>query len=65
MQANQFLKTKVTENVYPPIVTDIFFIDVLTEILEAPLHFLNYLALRTKFDRKLIVNQELTTSGIT
>lgn len=62
-QARQFLKIKATENVQPPIITDVFFLDVLTEILETPLHLLNYLALRTKFDKQLLVSQELTTLG--
>jgi len=62
-QARQFLKIRATNNVQPPIVTDVFFLDVLTEILETPLHFLNYLALRAKFDNKLLVSQEITTLG--
>ncbi len=62
-QARQFLKISATENVQSPIITDVFFLDVLTEILETPLHFLNYLALRAKFDKKLLVNQELTILG--
>ncbi|CAD5266465.1 Prepilin peptidase (fragment) [Bosea sp. 62] len=37
--------------------------DVLTEILDKPLHLLNYLALRAKFDKQLLVSQELTTLG--
>jgi SEC-C motif len=62
-QARQFLKIKAIENVRPPIITDVFFLDVLTEILETPLHFLNYLALRAMADKKLMINQELTILG--
>ncbi len=62
-QARQFLKIKSTDNVLSPIVTDIFFLDVLTDILDTPLQFLNYLALRAKFDQQILVNQELTTLG--
>ncbi|RWH78769.1 MAG: prepilin peptidase [Mesorhizobium sp.] len=62
-QARQFLKVRATDNVQPPVITDVFFLDVLTEILETPLHFLNYLALRAKFDKRLLVNQELTNLG--
>ncbi|ESX63139.1 preprotein translocase [Mesorhizobium sp. LSHC422A00] len=62
-QARQFLKIRATENVQPPIITDVFFLDVLTEILETPLQFLNYLALRAKFDKQILVSQELTTLG--
>lgn len=62
-QARQFLRIRATENVQPPIITDVFFLDVLTEILETPLQFLNYLALRAQFDKQLLVSQELTTLG--
>jgi len=62
-QARQLLKVRATENVHPPIITDVFFLDVLTEILDTPLHLLNYLALRAKFDKQLLVSQELTTLG--
>ncbi|SUB02078.1 Predicted metal-binding protein related to the C-terminal domain of SecA [Pannonibacter phragmitetus] len=62
-QTRQFLKIRSTENVQPPIVTDVFLVDVLTEILETPLQLLNYLALRAKFDKQLLVSQELTALG--
>ena len=62
-QARQFLKIEASEIIQPPIVTDVFFVDVLTEILELPLHFLNYIALRAKFDKKLLVSRELTNLG--
>jgi len=62
-QAREFLKTKTNDNIYPPIVTDVFFIDVLTEILETPLQLLNYLALRAKFDERILISQELVGLG--
>ncbi|QPC87804.1 prepilin peptidase [Mesorhizobium sp. NBSH29] len=62
-QARQFLKAQSSEEIRPPIVTDVFFVDVLSEILESPLHLLNYLALRTRFADKLLVTQELTILG--
>lgn len=62
-QARQFLEADSSESIQSPVVTDVFFIDVLTEILETPLHFLNYLALRTKYDDRLLVSQELTNLG--
>ncbi len=40
-QARQFLKIRSTKVVQNPIVSDVFFIDVLSEILDTPLHFLN------------------------
>jgi hypothetical protein len=62
-QARQFLKTTVTGSIQPPLVTDIFALDVFAEMLSTPLHFLNYLALRARFDSKLIVSLELTSLG--
>jgi hypothetical protein len=62
-QARQFLKFEASEVILPPIITDVFFVDVLTEMLESPLHLLNYLALRVKFDKQLLASQELTTLG--
>lgn len=62
-QARQFLEIKKTETIQSPIITDVFFIDVLTEILNSPLHIFNYFALRAQFGEKLLVSQELTTLG--
>lgn len=62
-QAQQFLKIKSGKGVQPPIVADIFFTDVLAEILGNPLQFLNYMALRAKADDQLLVNQEITILG--
>lgn len=62
-QARQFLKASKSDTVHPSIVTDVFFVDVLTEILESPLQLLNYMALRSRFDEKLSVSQEFAALG--
>lgn len=62
-QARQFLALKTNKVVEPPVVTDVFFIDALTEILGTPLQFLNFMALRAKADSQLLVNQELAILG--
>ena len=62
-QARQFLKVEKQETIQRPIITDVFFVDVLTEMLETPLQFLNYLVLRAKFDEKLFNSQELVNLG--
>ena len=62
-QARQFLKTTVTTSIQPPLVTDVFALDALAEMLNTPLHFLNYLALRARFGDKVMVSHELTTLG--
>ena len=61
-QAREF-KTTVTASIQPPLVTDVFALDVFTEMLNTPLHLLNYLALRARFDDKLMISQELTALG--
>jgi SEC-C motif len=62
-QARQFLKTTVIGSIQPPLVTDLFALDVSAEMLSTPLHFLNYLALRARFGDKLMVSHEITTLG--
>lgn len=62
-QARQFLTTTVTASIQPPLVTDVFALDVFAEMLNTPLHFLNYLALRARFGDKLMVSHELTSLG--
>ncbi|MGV2016845.1 SEC-C metal-binding domain-containing protein [Agrobacterium sp. 22-223-1] len=62
-QARQFLKLTTNNTIHPPMVTDVFFVDVLTEMLDTPLNLLNYLALRSKFDKQLLISQEITTLG--
>ncbi len=63
VQAQQFLNIQTSQAIQPPIITDVLFVDVLTEILESPLHLLNYLALRTKVDNQLFISQELAALG--
>ena len=62
-QCGQFLKATVTESVQAPLVTDVFAFDVIAEMLNTPLHFLNFLSLRARSDEKLLVNSELTSLG--
>jgi len=62
-QARQFLKATVTPTIQPPLVTDIFALDVFAEMLNTPLHFLNYLTLRARLGSKLMAPNELATLG--
>jgi hypothetical protein len=59
-QARQFLTVKHAPRILPPLVTDVFGIDVMTEMLESPLRFLSYLNRRAQYDDKLIARDELT-----
>ena len=62
-QARQFLNIKSTKKVRPPLVADIFFLDVLTEILDKPLNLLNYITLYSNFTNKILANHQLTILG--
>lgn len=59
-QARQFLKQKPNDVIKPAFVMDIFFLDVATEMLKSPLHFLSYVNRRTLYDDKILSTHELT-----
>jgi hypothetical protein len=59
-QAEEYLRTQVTERIPPPIVTDVFAIDVMTEMLESPLRLMSYIHRRSGYSGKLHVPDELT-----
>ncbi|QLQ28185.1 MAG: hypothetical protein HZT39_07850 [Pseudoxanthomonas sp.] len=44
-------------------ITDVFLIDVLTELLTSPLHLLSYIARRTRYGDRLMAAQEMTILG--
>ena len=47
----------------PALVTDVFLIDVLTELLSTPLRFLSYASRRTRYGDRLLAAQEMTILG--
>ena len=59
-QARQFLKTQQADRLAAPLVTDVFALDAMTEMLESPLRLLSYLELRARFGDKLMTTHELT-----
>jgi hypothetical protein len=59
-QAQQLLKLERTETIQPPLITDVFTLDVMSEMLESPLHFLSYLSRRTGYYDRLIAADELS-----
>lgn len=59
-QARQFLSTRNTDIIQPPIVTDVFAIDAMTEMLESPLWLMSYIHRRSGYSDKLHVPDELT-----
>jgi hypothetical protein len=62
-QVRRFLKWTPADGVATPIVTDLFALDALTEMLGTPLRVLNYLSLRDRFANRVIFNHELVLLG--
>ena len=58
-QARQFLNYKRTERIQPPLVADVFLVDVVAEMLATPLRFLSYLNRRVKYHEKILTPDEL------
>jgi len=62
-QARQFLEFKPAEGIAAPLVSDVFALDAMTEMLTSPLRFLSYLSLRAQAADRILVTQELTLLG--
>lgn len=62
-QARMFLNYKVTNEVPAPYVIDVFTLDVLTEMLDTPLHFLSYIERRSQYDDMVVASHEITVLG--
>ena len=58
-QARQFLRFEESEAIAAPLVTDVFALDAMTEMLESPLFFLSYLDLRRLHGKRTIYTHEL------
>jgi hypothetical protein len=63
-QVRQFLKFQTTEKIMPPYIMDIFFLDVLCELLQSPLHFFSFINRRILYGDKLLANGELSILGL-
>jgi hypothetical protein len=62
-QARQFLRFEESEAIAPPLVTDVFALDAMTEMLESPLLLLSYLELRRAYGKKAIYVHEFSLLG--
>lgn len=58
-QTDRFLMKRQVDRVAQPIVTDIFALDAISELLDRPLRFLGYCELRDRFGDRLIYSHEL------
>jgi hypothetical protein len=63
VQAREFLKYQTNDTIRHPFVADIFLIDVLAEMLENPLYFLNYLDRRALYGNRIMSTNELAILG--
>lgn len=59
-QAREFLKIRTTQTIKHPYVMDVFLLDLIAEMLDSPLFFLDYLEKRCDFGLALLANHELT-----
>ena len=59
-QAGQFLAPEVSEEIPAPLITDIFTLDVMTEMLETPILLLSYVKRRAGYQEKIYAGHELT-----
>jgi SEC-C motif len=62
-QVGQFLKPVVSEKIPSPFVTDVFTLDVMTEMLASPLQLLSYIDRRTGYSDRVFAGHELTVLG--
>jgi len=59
-QVSIFLNQTSTKVIKPPFVMDVFFLDVLTELLQSPLYLLSYVDRRLSYSDLAFAAQELT-----
>jgi hypothetical protein len=57
-QAHQFLKLNTNPGILPPFVTDVFALDVVTEMLVSPLRLLSYVNRRVTYHDRVMVSHE-------
>lgn len=62
-QARNFLKYEDTVEISPPLVTDIFFLDVMCEMLQSPLLFISYLNRRLRYFEQVMSSNEFAVLG--
>jgi SEC-C motif len=63
-QVKWFLHSEKHDIIRPPIVTDIFAIDAMTEMLDSPLWFLSYIHRRSGYFDRLVVPDELSALSL-
>lgn len=59
-QTREFLNIRTSQTIKHPYVMDVFLLDLIAEMLDSPLFFLDYLEKRCDFGLALLANHELT-----
>jgi hypothetical protein len=59
-QAAEFLKPRISDQIPAPLITDVFMLDVMGELLETPLYFLSYIDRRTEYGDRVVANDEIS-----
>jgi SEC-C motif len=62
-QVGEFLTPVISSEIPAPFVTDVFTLDVMTEMLDSPLHLLSYIDRRTGYGDRIFAGHELTILG--
>jgi hypothetical protein len=62
-QVGEFLRPIISREIPAPFVTDLFTLDVMTEMLKSPLHLLSYMDRRTGYADRIIAGHETTILG--
>lgn len=63
VQGRELLNYELSGSIQPPLVADVFFLDVLAEFLSSPLRFLSYVNLRVALHEKLSSINEINILG--
>jgi len=59
-QVGRFLAPVISKEIPAPFVADVFTLDVMTEMLDSPLHLLSYVDRRTSYGDRIFAGHELT-----
>lgn len=62
-QVYNFLNYEVSKIIMPPFVIDLFYLDVLCEMLQSPLYFLSFINRRVQYKNRLLANHEIAILG--
>jgi hypothetical protein len=62
-QVKEFLSSKFSDKIFPPLVCDVFLIDIIAEFLHSPLRMLSYINRRVHFHDKILSTNEIAILG--